>query len=156
MVWSEQLRLCLQNLGPNGKQWQRKTQISYQTNLDNFADKWTQSRQLALHTIAKARTHKNRNIEACINFVKCAIKKCLDNNDDINLPLSQMRSTPVGAGLPSPATLLFNRPIRAQLSQMNREPITFNADSEYHEALEHAKINTLRTVILAKTHFLSQ
>ena len=62
---------------------------------------------------------------------------CFNNNDnDINVALLQMRSTAVGAGLPSPATFLSNRPVRAQLPQINRKPITFNADDECCEALE--------------------
>ena len=36
---------------------------------------------------------------------------CYDNNDVINLALLQIRSTMLGTGLHSPATLLFNRPI---------------------------------------------
>ena len=48
---------------------------------------------------------------------------------------------PIGAGLASPATLLFNRPIRAQLLQINRETISFNADNNNYEALKHNKIN---------------
>ena len=48
-------------------------------------------------------------------------QKCFDDNGDINLAMLQMRSTPVGAGLPSPATLLFNRPIRDLLPKMNRK-----------------------------------
>ena len=48
----------------------------------------------------------------------------------------QMKSTPVGSGLPSPATLLFNRPIRALLLKINREPINFNDDNEHFEALK--------------------
>ena len=60
-------------------------------------------------------------------FVECTIKKCLNNND-VNLALLQMRLTTIGARLPSPTTLLFNRPIIALLPQMIREPINFNAD----------------------------
>ena len=58
-------------------------------------------------------------------------KKCFDNNDDINLALLQMRSTPIGAELPSPATLLLSKPIRALVPHINTEPINFNADDEH-------------------------
>ena len=37
---------------------------------------------------------------------------------------------------------------------MNRDLIKFNADDEQYEALKHAKINTLKTMALTKTHFL--
>ena len=29
-------------------------------------------------------------VEACIKFIKCAIKKCIDTNQDINLALLQI------------------------------------------------------------------
>ena len=36
--------------------------------------------------------HQSKShVEACIKFMKHTIKKCLDNNDDINLALLQMR-----------------------------------------------------------------
>ena len=38
--------------------------------------------------------------------------------------------TPVGTVLPSPAMLLFNRPIRVLLPQIGNEPINVN-DDEY-------------------------
>ena len=46
-----------------------------------------------------------------------------------------MISTPLGAELPSPATLSFNRPIRALLPQRGKEPININADREHYDAL---------------------
>ena len=67
---------------------------------------------------------------------ECSIKKYLDNKDDVNLALLQMRSTPIGTELPIPATLLINRPIRAFLLQINREPFNFDADREHYEALK--------------------
>ena len=65
-----------------------------------------------------------------------------------------MISTPIGAGLCSPAILIFNRSIRALLPQINREPININADNEHYKALKYIKINTLRAMTLAKNHFL--
>ena len=53
-------------------------------------------------------------------------QKCFDDNDDVNIALLQMKSTPIGAGLP----------IRALLPQMNREPISNNADGEHYEVLK--------------------
>ena len=54
---------------------------------------------------------------------------------------------PVGAGLSSPATLLFNRPITGLLSQMNGEPIDINNDQ--YEAL---KANQSRYTEYSDTH----
>ena len=42
----------------------------------------------------------------------------------------------VGAGLPSPATMLFNKLMKGLLPQMNRDPIYVSNDDPYPEALE--------------------
>ena len=70
----------------------------------------------------------NDKIEACIKFVKCKISKCLITNNGVNLPLLQIKSTLLGAGLSSLATPLFNRLISGLLPQMNSKPIDVNND----------------------------
>ena len=67
---------------------------------------------------------------------ECTIKKCLDNKNDVNLASLLIIFTPIGVGLPSLSTLLFNRPIRDPLPQVNRKPTSVNADIEYYEALK--------------------
>ena len=67
-------------------------------------------------------------------FFEVYHEKCLDNIDDVSLALLQMRSTPIGAGLPSPATLLFNRPIKGLLPQITRELFNINGDDKHFEA----------------------
>ena len=42
-----------------------------------------------------------------------------------------MRSPPIGAVLPSSAILVFNRPIRALLPKVNKEPSSINANDHY-------------------------
>ena len=59
---------------------------------------------------------------------------------------------PIGAGLPSPAALLFNRPIRGLSPQMNRGEININNDDAQYEVHKPFKVNTLRTMIFSKTH----
>ena len=66
---------------------------------------------------------------------KHTIKKCIDTNNDVILALLQIRLMPIGAGLSSPAMLLFIRPIRGLLPQMNREPININNNDACYEAL---------------------
>ena len=77
----------------------------------------------------------NDQVEACVKFVKCTINKCLDTNQDISLTLLKIYSTPVGAGLPSPVTVLFKGQIRGLLPQMNREPININNDDTHYKVL---------------------
>ena len=71
-----------------------------------------------------------------VNNLSNILSKCFENNNDINLSLLQVRSTPIGAGLSNSTTLLFNSPIKAQLLQIKREPINFNADDEKYMALK--------------------
>ena len=53
----------------------------------------------------------NGQVEVCIKFIKCTMKKCIETNEDIYEVLLQIRSTPLEPGLLSPNTLLFNYPI---------------------------------------------
>ena len=69
--------------------------------------------------------------------MKCAIKKkTFDNNNYIILTLLQIRPVAISKGLPSLATHLFNRPVRAFLLDINRDPINIDADDENYEALK--------------------
>ena len=53
----------------------------------------------------------NGQTVASIKVVRRTMKICCETDKDINLALLQIRSTPKRTGLPSPAALLFNRPI---------------------------------------------
>ena len=54
----------------------------------------------------------------------------------MNLALLQIRPTPIGAGLHSPLTLLFNKPVRGLLPHMNREPINISNNDVQYQALK--------------------
>ena len=60
-------------------------------------------------------------VEACLQSIKCIIKKSLDTDQDISLALLQIKSVPVGTGIPSPITSPFNKEIRGMLPQMSKE-----------------------------------
>ena len=51
------------------------------------------------------------------------------------MAMLQIRTTPLGQGLPSPATLLFNCPVRGIMSVMDRPPINIDNDDEHHHTL---------------------
>ena len=51
--------------------------------------------------------------------------------------LLQIRTTPLGQGLPSPATLLFNFPVCSIMPVIYRKPISINNDDEHHKNLMH-------------------
>ena len=50
-------------------------------------------------------------VEVCIKIVKCTMKKCIENNDDVHVALLQIRAMLLEPGLLSPGMLLFNHPI---------------------------------------------
>ena len=51
----------------------------------------------------------------------------------------------IGADLPCPATMLFNRMIGSLLSQMSRDPINVNNDNLHCEVLEaHQRKNIVK------------
>ena len=49
----------------------------------------------------------------------------------------QIRTTPLGQGLLSPAMLLFNNLIRGIMPVMNRPPINRDNDDKHHQTLVH-------------------
>ena len=53
----------------------------------------------------------NGQVEACVKFIKCTFKKCASSGRDINMALLQICTMPLGQGLLSPATLMFNRQV---------------------------------------------
>ena len=58
-----------------------------------------------------------------------------DTKSDMDIALLQIRSTPLGPGLPCPAMLLFNHPIRGIMPILSRPLISTNNDDEHNEAL---------------------
>ena len=67
---------------------------------------------------------------------ECTIKKFGKNNNEVNFGLLQIRSTLIGTGIPSPATLLFIRPIRTLLTKIGREAINISEDDEHYKPLK--------------------
>ena len=63
------------------------------------------------------------------------MKKWFDSRSDIHIALLQIRSTPLGQGLPSPATLLFNCLVGGIMPIIDRSLINTDNDDEYHIAL---------------------
>ena len=53
------------------------------------------------------------------------------------MALLQIQTTPLGQGLPSPATLLFNHPVYSVMPVIDRKPVERNNDDEHHSKLVH-------------------
>ena len=91
-------------------------------------------------------------METCLQFVICTSKTCLDTNQDVILTLLQIISMPIGSGLPSPAMLLLNRPIKCLLPEMYTEPIKINNDDAQHEVLKGHQIEYVKNNDNKKIH----
>ena len=53
----------------------------------------------------------NRQVKACIIFIKQTFKKCTESGRDKNIALLHLHTMPIGQGLPSPVTIMFNRQV---------------------------------------------
>ena len=62
-------------------------------------------------------------VKACITFIKCTFKKCANLGRDINMAMLQICTIPLGQGLPSLATLMFNRQVCGIMPVLDHKPI---------------------------------
>ena len=63
--------------------------------------------------------------------IKPTLQKCFDSGGDAHIALLQICMTPLGQGLPSPATML----IRGILPVINRPPVGIDNDQEHYEVI---------------------
>ena len=86
------------------------------------------------HAVSSQYNHQNSGqVEACITFVKCTMKKCC--NKDVSLALLQIRSALIENGLQCPAKILFNRPIRGSSPKINTMQEIYDYRDKFYEAL---------------------
>ena len=57
----------------------------------------------------------NGFIERHVRTIKTVVQKCLDEGEDIQMALMNIRATPVDTELPSPAEMMFGKPITTLL-----------------------------------------
>ena len=79
----------------------------------------------------------NGQVKACIKFIKTHTKKCANSGADIHMALLQIYTTPLGQGLPSLATLLFNGLVCSVMLVIDRKPIDRYNDDEHHGKRVH-------------------
>ena len=97
----------------------------------------------------------NGQVEACIKFVKCTVKKCFDSRDDPNIAVVQKYMTPLQQGLPSPATMLFNCPIRGIMPIINRPLFGIDNDEKHHVVIIKRQMKDDKNKDIPKNMFLS-
>ena len=74
--------------------------------------------------VSSAYHHQSKDqVETCIKFIKCMFKKFADTSGDINMALLQIHTIPLGQGLLSLATLLFNCLVCSIMPILDRKPI---------------------------------
>ena len=74
----------------------------------------------------------NGQVEGCIKFIKCMFKKCADSGSDIDMALLQIQMMALGHGLPSPSTLMFNRPVCGIMHVIDHKPLVEDCDDDHH------------------------
>ena len=77
----------------------------------------------------------NGQVKACIKFIKCILKKCVDSGGNINMALLQIHTTLLGNSLPSPATLMFSRQVHCIMPVLDCKPIWQDCDDNHHNKL---------------------
>ena len=73
--------------------------------------------------------------------------KYFDTNASMDLAPLQIKFTPLGPELPSPATTVFDKLIRGLLPRINRSPMMCNSNEQNYN-VSKIRQNKLRTMIL--------
>ena len=69
------------------------------------------------------------------NLLSQHLKKCAKSGRDINMPQLQICTTPLGPGLPSLVTLLFNRQVQGIMPILDCKPIWWDQDDDHYGKL---------------------
>ena len=74
----------------------------------------------------------NGQVKACFKFIKQMFKKCIESGRDKNIALLQVHTTPIGQGLPSLVTIMFNRWVQGIMPVVDQKPIGHEHYDDYH------------------------
>ena len=66
--------------------------------------------------------------ERMVGTVKHILQKCLINNQNIDIALLHLRATPISSKLPSPAEMMFGRPVSTTLP--SRHEVTLETQTQ--------------------------
>ena len=88
---------------------------------------------------------------------KAHYKERFDANNDAHVTMMQIHSMLIGPGLPSPAALMFNRPVRGQIPKLTRPLILFDHNDDHYAAPIEKQQNTEKKQMFTKVfHFCLQ
>ena len=86
--------------------------------------------------ISSAYHHQsNRQVKACIKFIKQTFTKCTDSERDINMALLQIHMMLLGQGLLSLATLICSRQVCSIMPVIDQKPLIKDCDDYHHNKL---------------------
>ena len=106
---------------------------------------WQFCKSINIEQVISSAWHhqSNRQVKACIKFIKCMFKKCADSGRDINMALLQIHMMQLGQGLPSLATLMFSRQVHSIMPVIDCKPLVKDCDDDHHNKLiERQQKNT--------------
>ena len=91
-----------------------------------------------VHAVFSSYNHQSNYQTGSVHWIcKRTMKKCFETNTDVNLALIQIRSTQIGTGLTSPATIPFSRLIEGILpKQNNRLLVLYYYDEDHYNAFK--------------------
>ena len=110
---------------------QMLAQTLFQKNSSSSVRASMWSKQYIQHITTKV-TDRLKHVS---KFIKHTFKKCADSCGDINMALLQICTTPLGQGLPSPATLMFNRQVHGIMPVLDHKPIGQDCNDKHHSKL---------------------
>ena len=107
-------------------------------------------RRLNIEHVTSSSYHHQSNgqVTACIKIVKQTMKICCDTIYTSNSITSQNNTT--RPGLPSPATLLFNCPLRGIMLLINILLISIDHDDDHHKSSVERQTKMIQNMILPK------
>ena len=84
-------------------------------------------------TVSSAYHHQsNGQVKACIKFIKQTFKKCTESGRDKTIGLLQVHTMPIGQGLPSLVTIMFNRQVQGIMPVVDQKPLGQDHDDDHH------------------------
>ena len=102
--------------------------ILFQKSSEGSAADSTLSKQWHQHITTKAMGRS----KPALKFIKHTLKKCTDSGGGHSHGFITICSTPLGQGLPSPATLLFNYLVHSVMPVIDRKLVSVDNDDEHY------------------------
>ena len=103
---------------------------------------WQFCKSITIEQVILSAYHhqSNRQVKACIKFIKCTFKKSTDLGRDINMALLQICMMFLGQDLPSLAMLMFSRQVCSIMPVIDHKPLIKDCDDDHHNKTDNRKV----------------